>query len=82
MDDSRGLYGLRSEQKAMVAYVTTIMSNSHESMTYFKRLIERNSTIPTNKSKDFTTAEDYQDRVDVSASLRRGKSYSFQTESL
>ena len=48
------------------------MSNSQETMTNFKRLIERNSTIPTNKSKDFTTAEDYQDRVDVSASLRRG----------
>merc|ERR1712113_1027008 len=29
------------------------------------KLIERNSTIPTNKSKDFTTAEDYQDYVDI-----------------
>merc|ERR1712137_607869 len=27
--------------------------------------IERNSTIPTNKSQDFTTAEDYQDHVDI-----------------
>merc|ERR1712032_187082 len=30
-----------------------------------QRLIERNSTIPTNKSQDFTTAEDYQDHVDI-----------------
>merc|ERR1712032_1205776 len=30
-----------------------------------EELIERNSTIPTNKSKDFTTAEDYQDYVDI-----------------
>mmetsp|Transcript_11313 Transcript_11313/g.35044 ORF Transcript_11313/g.35044 Transcript_11313/m.35044 type:complete len:849 (-) Transcript_11313:113-2659(-) len=30
-----------------------------------ERLIERNSTIPTNKSKDFTTAEDYQEYVDI-----------------
>merc|ERR1711920_973066 len=30
------------------------------------RLIERNSTIPTNKSQDFTTAEDYQQHVDIS----------------
>jgi len=30
-----------------------------------EKLIERNSTIPTNKSKDFTTAEDYQDYVDI-----------------
>mmetsp|Transcript_11603 Transcript_11603/g.29265 ORF Transcript_11603/g.29265 Transcript_11603/m.29265 type:complete len:688 (-) Transcript_11603:58-2121(-) len=30
-----------------------------------EKLIERNSTIPTNKSKDFTTAEDYQDHVDI-----------------
>eukprot|EP00747_Dinoflagellata_sp_TGD_P165656 gnl/TRDRNA2_/TRDRNA2_187253_c0_seq1.p1 gnl/TRDRNA2_/TRDRNA2_187253_c0~~gnl/TRDRNA2_/TRDRNA2_187253_c0_seq1.p1 ORF type:complete len:690 (+),score=190.86 gnl/TRDRNA2_/TRDRNA2_187253_c0_seq1:36-2105(+) len=28
-------------------------------------LIERNSTIPTNKSKDFTTAEDYQEHVEI-----------------
>jgi len=30
-----------------------------------EKLIDRNSTIPTNKSKDFTTAEDYQDYVDI-----------------
>jgi len=30
-----------------------------------EKLIERNSTIPTNKSKDFTTAEDYQEHVDI-----------------
>lgn len=30
-----------------------------------QKLIERNSTIPTNKSQDFTTAEDYQDHVDI-----------------
>lgn len=30
-----------------------------------EKLIERNSTIPTNKSKDFTTTEDYQDHVDI-----------------
>jgi len=30
-----------------------------------EKLIERNSTIPTNKSKDFTTAEDYQEYVDI-----------------
>merc|ERR1740138_1907892 len=30
-----------------------------------QKLIERNSTIPTNKSKDFTTAEDYQEYVDI-----------------
>ena len=29
-------------------------------------LIERNSTVPTSKSQDFTTFEDYQDHVDVS----------------
>merc|ERR1711920_1068887 len=31
-----------------------------------EKLIERNSTIPTEKSKDFTTAEDYQQYVDIS----------------
>merc|ERR1712178_101317 len=31
-----------------------------------QKLIERNSTIPTNKSQDFTTTEDYQDYVDIS----------------
>jgi L1 cell adhesion molecule like protein len=31
-----------------------------------QKLIERNSTIPTNQSQDFTTAEDYQDHVDIS----------------
>lgn len=30
-----------------------------------QKLIERNSTVPTNKSQDFTTAEDYQDYVDI-----------------
>jgi len=30
-----------------------------------EKLIERNSTIPTNKHKDFTTAEDYQEYVDI-----------------
>merc|ERR1712087_998469 len=30
-----------------------------------QKLIDRNSTIPTNKSQDFTTAEDYQDHVDI-----------------
>merc|ERR1712187_572965 len=30
-----------------------------------EKLIERNSTIPTNKSKEFTTADDYQDHVDI-----------------
>lgn len=30
-----------------------------------QRLIERNSTIPTNKSQDFTTTEDYQDHVEI-----------------
>jgi len=30
-----------------------------------EKLIERNSTIPTNKSKDFTTADDYQEHVDI-----------------
>jgi len=30
-----------------------------------QKLIERNSTIPTNKHQDFTTAEDYQDYVDI-----------------
>lgn len=30
-----------------------------------QKLIERNSTIPTNKSQDFTTAEDYQDHVEI-----------------
>jgi len=30
-----------------------------------EKLIERNSTIPTNKAKDFTTAEDYQEYVDI-----------------
>eukprot|EP00449_Zooxanthella_nutricula_P014457 CAMPEP_0198540996 /NCGR_PEP_ID=MMETSP1462-20131121/53508_1 /TAXON_ID=1333877 /ORGANISM="Brandtodinium nutriculum, Strain RCC3387" /LENGTH=689 /DNA_ID=CAMNT_0044271139 /DNA_START=59 /DNA_END=2128 /DNA_ORIENTATION=+ len=30
-----------------------------------EKLIERNSTIPTNKSKDFTTADDYQEYVDI-----------------
>jgi len=29
------------------------------------KLIERNSTIPTNKHQDFTTAEDYQTHVDI-----------------
>merc|ERR1712217_909595 len=31
-----------------------------------QKLIERNSTIPTNKSQDFTTTDDYQDYVDIS----------------
>merc|ERR1712113_451182 len=30
-----------------------------------QKLIERNSTVPTNKSQDFTTAEDYQEYVDI-----------------
>mmetsp|Transcript_49743 Transcript_49743/g.118594 ORF Transcript_49743/g.118594 Transcript_49743/m.118594 type:complete len:665 (+) Transcript_49743:141-2135(+) len=30
-----------------------------------QKLIERNSTIPTNKSQDFTTTEDYQQHVDI-----------------
>lgn len=30
-----------------------------------QKLIERNSTIPTNKGQDFTTNEDYQDYVDI-----------------
>mmetsp|Transcript_54693 Transcript_54693/g.127944 ORF Transcript_54693/g.127944 Transcript_54693/m.127944 type:complete len:664 (-) Transcript_54693:39-2030(-) len=30
-----------------------------------QKLIERNSTIPTNKSQDFTTTEDYQDYVEI-----------------
>jgi len=30
-----------------------------------QKLIERNATIPTNKSQDFTTAEDYQESVDI-----------------
>merc|ERR1712050_599925 len=30
-----------------------------------QKLIERNSTVPTEKAQDFTTAEDYQDYVDI-----------------
>jgi len=30
-----------------------------------QKLIERNGTIPTNKSQDFTTTEDYQTHVDI-----------------
>jgi len=30
-----------------------------------QKLIERNSTIPTNKSQDFTTTEDYQQHVEI-----------------
>eukprot|EP00406_Dinophysis_acuminata_P036667 CAMPEP_0179374990 /NCGR_PEP_ID=MMETSP0797-20121207/87580_1 /TAXON_ID=47934 /ORGANISM="Dinophysis acuminata, Strain DAEP01" /LENGTH=673 /DNA_ID=CAMNT_0021090999 /DNA_START=10 /DNA_END=2032 /DNA_ORIENTATION=- len=30
-----------------------------------QKLIERNSTVPTEKSQDFTTFEDYQDYVDI-----------------
>merc|ERR1712113_883489 len=30
-----------------------------------QKLIERNSTVPTNKSHDFTTTEDYQDHVEI-----------------
>lgn len=30
-----------------------------------QKLIERNSTIPTNKSQDFTTTEDYQEYVEI-----------------
>merc|ERR1711972_445853 len=31
-----------------------------------QKLIDRNSTVPTEKSQDFTTFEDYQDYVDIS----------------
>merc|ERR1719480_121476 len=57
--------GTEEVQNMLLLDVAPLSLGLEMSGGMMEKLIERNSTIPTNKSKDFTTADDYQEYVDI-----------------
>mmetsp|Transcript_111036 Transcript_111036/g.247950 ORF Transcript_111036/g.247950 Transcript_111036/m.247950 type:complete len:687 (-) Transcript_111036:170-2230(-) len=57
--------GTQDVQNMLLLDVAPLSLGLEMSGGMMEKLIERNSTIPTHKSKDFTTAEDNQEYVDI-----------------
>merc|ERR1712217_256999 len=57
--------GTEEVQNMLLLDVTPLSLGLEMHGGVMQKLIERNSTIPTDKSQDFTTAEDYQEDVDI-----------------